>query len=140
MKYVQFMLALIAGLLTACGASTPKTKTTSPPPLSDSARAASFVTHFLRWYAGKHDSLGHFHLVNIPESEDSGWNTLNIPATKRYLSALRSSGYFTEKFLAEKEAYCRQCDSFFNAKKENNFSPTGFDFDLVLSSSQTEKF
>jgi hypothetical protein len=78
--------------------------------------------------------------VNIPEEEDSGWNTLNVDESKRYLNALRSSGFFTEKFLAEKEAYFRHCDSFFNAKKENYRSPTGFDFDLVLGSSQTEEF
>ncbi|HVU98345.1 MAG TPA: hypothetical protein VHE34_24140 [Puia sp.] len=134
-----YILALATVLFAACSSNTQKAKT-APPPLSDSARAASFVTHFLRWYAEKYDSLDHFHLVNIPESDDSGWNTLDLAQTKSYLNALRSSGYFTGQFLAEKEAYFRQCDSFFNAKKENNHSPTGFDFDLVLSSSQTGEF
>src|SRR5258708_8663995 len=130
-----YLLILAAVLIAACG--TPTSKPTAI--ISDSARAASFVAHFLRWYAGKYDSLNNFNLVNTHEEEDSAWNTLNVAETKRYLNALRASGYFTERFLAEKEAYFRHCDSFFNAKKEHIRSPTGFDFDLVLSSSQTEE-
>jgi len=143
---------LAAILLTACGGNTPGSKaasntasdpasnTASAPVLSDSARATSFVAHFVRWYARKYDSLDNFYPVNTHEEEDSAWNTLNWGQTGRYLHALRSSGFFTERFLAEKEAYFRHCDSFFNAKKEHNRSPTGFDFDLVLGSSQTDEF
>ena len=134
-----YPLILAAGL-TACGANTSKPKPAAATPLSDSARAAAYVAHFLRWYAGKHDSLDQFYLVNTHEEEDSAWNTLNPVQTARYLNALRASGYFTENFLTEKEAYFRHCDSFFNAKKEHNRSPTGFDFDLVLGSSQTSEF
>lgn len=116
-------------------------------PLSDSARAVESVQHLLKWYRTKYDSLDRFSLVNIhrpddsvPPDKDTEYNSVNFPETARYLNALRTSGFFTEDFLAEKQAYFRRCDSFFTVKKERNGSPTGFDRDILLSSSNTDEF
>ncbi|HLZ88245.1 MAG TPA: hypothetical protein VKQ52_13415 [Puia sp.] len=125
---------LITTVFAACGhpASQP------PKPISDSACAVSTVKQLLKWYAKKYDSIDAFQLVTMPPSEDSGWNTVNFDETARYLQTLRSSGFFTEKFLADKQTYFRDCDSNFAVHKENNRSPTGFDIDVLLFSNNTE--
>jgi hypothetical protein len=133
---ILYSLLLATTLYAACNPPSPPANQS----LSDSARAVATVTHLLKWYKTKFDSIQGFILVNIPSSEDSGYNNVNFEETGRLLNALRSSGYFTEKFLTDKQDYFRHCDSFFAAKKENNRSPTGFDRDIVLSSSHTEEF
>ncbi|MES1249220.1 MAG: hypothetical protein ABUL46_00975, partial [Chitinophaga rupis] len=108
--------------------------------MSDSTCSADLVRDFLKWYTLKYDSIGAFQLVDMPQSEDSGWNRVNFDETARFLHMLRSSGFFTEKFLAGKEAYFRKCDSDFVVLKENNHSPTGFDVDPLLFSLNTNEF
>lgn len=115
-----YALLLITVLISACGHQ-PDLQTAKP--ISDGGCALSTVHRFLKWYGKEHDALDSIQIFTTDLSTDSARNILHEDQIPRYLQALRTSGFFTEKFLADKKAWFRKKD---------------YDVDYLLFSTNTE--
>jgi hypothetical protein len=57
---------------------------------------------------------------------------VNYVNVQKYLSALRSSGFFSEAYLTRTYQYFKECDKKMTASKQNDGPPEGLDADLLL--------
>ncbi|MFI5221083.1 MAG: hypothetical protein ACHQK8_02070 [Bacteroidia bacterium] len=99
------------------------------------------VIAFLNWYKIHYDSIGKFVLVKNSDYEQPDSTKLyrvNFGETEKYLSALNSSGFISEKYLADQRKYFLSCDSNFKVNPEFDGPPDGFDYDLVMISQDYE--
>ena len=105
---------------------------------SDAANAA---INFLKWYKQHRDTITKIEMVNnvtYGENEKGKPYSVNFGKAQEYLSALRASGYISDKYMSNQMDYYKKCDKYFKENPELGGPPVGFDFDLVLWTQEIE--
>jgi hypothetical protein len=107
---------------------------------SDSGCYTSAIRNFLRWYKQNQEKIDSIALIRGRAAEDTGRYVIDFDGVKKYLAVLRSSGYFTDSFLLDKEAYFQKCEKNLAVSKQNDGPPEGLDFDLLLLTQEPDLF
>ena len=89
------------------------------------------VRSFLYWYRKNIKRLNSIQLVEQTQAPAKPYS-VNKNNVAIYISELRKSGFFGEKFLASVEYYISICDANLLKIKQTEGPPEGFDMDMVL--------
>jgi hypothetical protein len=131
----------VAVLLTGCGLN--HSDSANNPAIAsqpDSSCYPSTIRNFLHWYRQNHEKIDSIALIKDRAAGESSRYVIDFDGVKKYLSVLRSSGYFTDAFLLDKEAYFQICEKNLAVSKQNDGPPEGLDFDLLLLTQEPDLF
>jgi len=138
--YVQFLsivmksilfLAILSILLVSCDANKRKASTAGN-------NCTETIRHFYNWYNTNYKQIDGLDFVT-PSPPDSIYR-VNQEAVKEYMLALKKSGLFSEKFLANKADFFSKSDSMFITLKQIDDAAIGFEADLLLISQEPEYY
>lgn len=97
-----------------------------------------FLRRFFKWYQTKYDYLDH-HI--FPVTTDYKNNTpyrIDLKETEKYLSVLKSSGFFSDNYINHKRQYFKEIDSMLQKTKQSDGTVDGLDYDPVVHSQEPE--
>jgi hypothetical protein len=149
MKTKRNLLILFSILILSCG----KTKNTESETTElsgkniDSLRVERNesltirIKEFINWYGKNQTKLSQIELVNNSHNEiidSTKFYSVNFENTEKYLTEFKKSGLFSEKYIESQRKYFKDCESDFIAEPENDGSPSGFDYDIVMKSQDFE--
>jgi hypothetical protein len=98
------------------------------------------VENFLKWYKTNFEKMRDMQnlVVGLVGDSATAQYRVNFDNAEKYLSKLRSSGLFSDKFLQERLQYFKDADKNLVKLKQNDGPPEGFDFDLLLHTQEPE--
>ena len=97
-----------------------------------------FLKGFFKWYRTKFEYLDH-HMQYV----DAGYKSntpyrVNFHETERYLSLLKSSGFFSDGYINHCRAYFKQIDLTLQQTKQSDGTVHGLDYDFMMHSQDTK--
>jgi hypothetical protein len=97
-----------------------------------------FLRRFFRWYKTKFDYLDH-HIfpVNMNFKTNAPYR-INFTETEKYLSVLKSSGFFSDNYLIYNRNYFKEIDLTLQKTKQNDGTVDGLDYDPIVHSQEPE--
>lgn len=93
------------------------------------------VKDFLKWYGDHYKEATAFGLVNQADSINY---SVNFEETEKFLAYLKSSGFFSDKYLDEFRKQFEEAQRTFEKDSINEGPPPGFDYDIVLWTQEPE--
>ena len=111
--------------------------------LTKNAPPVKQLFKFLNWYGGMQNKLSMIPLVQSWDDaiDDEGkvidstkFYRVNFAATKQYIGELKKSGFFSNKYLLERQNYFLAAEKEFRKNHVYDGPPEGFDADLVMLS------
>jgi len=96
------------------------------------------IRSFLKWYKSNFSKILSIQLVDLHEDSTTAQYRVNFKNAEKYISVLRSAGFFSERFLQEKLQYFKEADRKLIDLKQNDGPPEGFDADLLLFTQDME--
>lgn len=105
---------------------------------NEDSDAREFVKSCLKWYKTRiHYINTSIHFVDINMQRPTTYR-INYNETEKYLSILKSSSFFSDKYLNYYRSYFQKIDSNFQKTKQDDGEPEGLDFDLIMHSQEPE--
>lgn len=96
------------------------------------------IKGFLEWYKTNFDRMTSLQNSVVSLDSNSTQYRVNFANAEKYLAALRSSRFFSDKFLQDKLQYFKDADKNLVKGKQNDGPPEGFDYDLLLYTQEPE--
>ena len=111
-------------------------------PQHSSQNCISVVDGFIKWYKTNYEKIGNIQnaVVGHEGDVDTAQYRVNFANAEKYIDALRSSGFFSDKFLQAKLTYFKDADAKFIKTKQNDGPPDGFESDFLLLTQEPESF
>lgn len=102
--------------------------------------AVIFMKDFYKWYKTKYDYLDHrIFPVNIDVKKPIPYK-INFHETEKYLSVLKSSGFFSDNYINYYRNYFKKIDLILQKTKQNDGPVDGLDYDLIMNSQEPESY
>ena len=102
-------------------------------------KAISFMNSFYKWYKTKYKFLNSIPLVKMDDNPNIPYS-MNYNSTERYLSVLKSSGFFSDTFISYYRNYFKKIDAMFKKTKQNDGPVDGLDYDFIMHSQEPESY
>lgn len=98
------------------------------------------IKGFLKWYKTNYERVGKLQneTVALVGKGTASQYRVNFKNVEKYISALRSSGYFSEIFFQYKRQYFKKADEKLLKTKQNDGPPEGFEYDFILFTQEPE--
>lgn len=106
---------------------------------TDSSQCVMNTRLFFAWYKKNFDTLNHIRIVQLTGTGNNTQYRVNTAEAEKYVSMLRWSGLFSEKFCRTKLDYFMEQDKLLLKDKQNDGPPTGFEADLMLMTQETDE-
>lgn len=140
---IKTLLVLLMFFVTFASCKSRETKTSSKveedtPTNVHSLNYAEKTKAFLKWYKANFEEILKIQLVDLKEDETTTQYRVNFANTDKYLALLKSSGFFSSKFLETMKKYFESGDIKLVELKQNDGPPTGFEHDLLLYTQEPE--
>lgn len=90
----------------------------------------AFMRNFFKWYKTKVNSFQN-DFVDM-DSEKPNPYRINFNKTEKYLTVLKSSGFFSDSYINYFRAYFKKVDVTLQKSKQNDGPIDGLDYDLVM--------
>jgi len=106
---------------------------------ADDMSAGNTTLNFYKWYRDNQNIQTR--LVNnaCDDTFDSTrFYSVDFKATEKYLTALKNSGFISDKYILDWRDYFKECDKNFKKSPINEGPPEGFDYDFVMNSQDFE--
>ena len=135
------LLMLSMPLLISCH-ETNETKSTPREDVTDTnaIHATNTIINFYKWYRNNQDIQNCLVNNSCGETYDSTkFYSVNFDATEKYLSALKNTGYISDKYISDWRNYFKECDENFRKNPSNDGVPDGFDYVFVTNSQDFEE-
>ncbi|MEI6487912.1 MAG: hypothetical protein WCP52_03060 [Bacteroidota bacterium] len=100
------------------------------------------VISLLKWYNANMSTIGRINMVNNNGNavvDSTKLYSVNFDSTEKYLSALKVSGFFSEKYLQLWRTNFKQYDEEFKTTPQYDGPPEAFDYDLIMCSQEYDE-
>ena len=105
---------------------------------NDNGSSIAFLKAFFKWYRTKYDYLDHhIYTVKMDLKKHTPYR-INFNETEKYLSILKSSGFFSDGYISYYRAYFKKVDRILQKTKQNDGPVDGLDYDSIVYSQEPE--
>lgn len=98
----------------------------------------STIKEFLSWYKDNYEAINAIKIVSLAGEGDTARYKVDDNSVTAYINLLRSSGYFSERYLNSQLQYFRERDRIFSLSRQSDGVPVGFEADLLLFTQEPE--
>lgn len=112
-------------------------KSTSAITTNQSDNAVIFLRSFFKWYKTQYKYLDQMHIVKMDTSTNIPYR-IDFAVANKYLSILKSSGYFSDKYINNYRVYLNKIDLTLQKTKQNDGTVDGLDFDPIMCTQEPE--
>lgn len=97
-----------------------------------------FLKTFFKWYKTKFEYLDHQIFPVDMDFKSHKPYRINFKETEKYLSVLKSSGFFSDDYIMNTRAYFKAVDEKLKKTKQNDGPVDGLDYDVIVNSQEPE--
>jgi len=142
MKIKAIIILLIFFIsFTSCKSRETKTSSTIKKDTITNVNSLNYVEKikaFLKWYKSNYEKILKIQLVDLKGDGATAQYRVNFTNTDKYLALLKSSCFFSSKYIETMEKYFELGDKKLVELKQNDGPPIGFEYDLLLYTQEPE--
>ena len=97
-----------------------------------------FLRDFFKWYKTKFDYLDNHIFPVAMDLKTNPPYRINFNETEKYLSILKTSGFFSDNYILNYRSYFKKIDLNLQKTKQNDDTVDGLDYDPIVHSQEPE--